>query len=690
MSQTTLVSLLEALLNDDDLNDEVSEQRARNHRYYTLRPLGNEQKGRNHYVAPVVLDAVEHKKSVFATAYLSGRDPIKFKDCHYPHEAEAKTQYVRRQLNKNKYHRLFRDGWHNAFVAKKMVVLCDWAVEPDEQVINLNMTPAPMLNQMLQQYQGQIVDMDRSQLQVRTMPTPQGPVPVYTGPLTLYLEEGFNELTLVRPECWRRDPEASNIDESLWASYEREVARGMLIEEGFSADQVNDIQAEWSPKTRDEDSARRAHDGGQARWRLRENRARSQETVVVHRTWVWLSDDDEVWSDVSVDFEPQGYALYEVYWTKGEVLRRRDQLDEQGEIIQEGAAAIRRVDSIPAFEWVELPIAHADEGMCTADVMSGHQKVESTMKRLVLDNNQMRNNPDKMIMLGALKRPADVQSSSIGKNIFVRRENAIMPVPAADLDPSTGLVLQMLANDGERRSGTAEVSKGMSTDAVRYQNADSLIERMQSRGDMRTAMAVNDHAWTFWVPLMQHMVRNAMENDQSVDMMEIAGQQVPIAPSQWRDDNLEMEVDEALSPEQAIKLTQGFLTMHSIQSQDPKMQLSYGPEQAHALFDRVYELMGVSDTGAYMLAPSSQQYAQKAQQQAQQAQAQQQQQQQLQGFQMQMMQSQDQREWSKFQWGQTDDMADNTRADRKQRFDEWQSRQELQLEREQNRPVSVS
>ena len=54
-----LVKLLEAqVMASDSTLDQVGEQRERNHRYYTMQPLGNEQRGRSHYVSPDVLDSV--------------------------------------------------------------------------------------------------------------------------------------------------------------------------------------------------------------------------------------------------------------------------------------------------------------------------------------------------------------------------------------------------------------------------------------------------------------------------------------------------------------------------------------------------------------------------------------------------------------------------------------------------------
>ena len=54
------------------------DQMERNLQYYTLEPLGNEQKGRSHYVSPDVHDYVESKKALFSQTFLANRQVVKF------------------------------------------------------------------------------------------------------------------------------------------------------------------------------------------------------------------------------------------------------------------------------------------------------------------------------------------------------------------------------------------------------------------------------------------------------------------------------------------------------------------------------------------------------------------------------------------------------------------------------------
>ena len=72
---------------------DVSEQRSRNHRYYSMELLGNEVNGRSKYISPDVQDAVEAKKALFAETFLTDRDAVQFLGSKVPFEDDAKTAY---------------------------------------------------------------------------------------------------------------------------------------------------------------------------------------------------------------------------------------------------------------------------------------------------------------------------------------------------------------------------------------------------------------------------------------------------------------------------------------------------------------------------------------------------------------------------------------------------------------------
>lgn len=652
---------------------EVSEQRERNHRYYALDPLGNEIKGRSHYISPDVLDVVEGKKAIFAETFLSSRDVVRFTECPYPGEASQKTAYANRTFKRNQYQRLFRDGWHDAFVAKRMVVLAEWHETTKEQTLELQNAMAPMVTQQLQQMPG-LRDVDDSQIQVSHQQTVQGPVPMLNGELTLILDDSYAKLKLIQPERYFRDPNVAYGDEGMWQTVEEELSRGYLISRNYDRDQIMGLPSEYRFRRTQEDIARKKFDQS---WRQGRTTSRvdAQETLAFYRTFTWLDNfDGETFEGLDLDFEPgEGFELYEIHWCQGEILRWAAPEVEEGQEPQPGNHAVRKVPETGVFEWSEMKISHAENGMCTADVVAHNQKTTSSLKRLIIDNQQMVNTSRTLALSnGGIKNPRDLLDNAIGSTIWAKRPDAVTQLATPMLSPLTMDVLAMMSADKDDRGGLSGLAKGMNTDAIKYQNADNMIDRLTTAGQRRVTMACRDFATTWLIPISQYIIHLAMRNDKGQMPMEVAGQQTMISPQQWQDEDLAMDVAVALTSDEGQRMAQQLLMLNQMLGQDQQMALSYGAVQKHAMYDMIFDMLGITDTTPIMLSPKDPQYGQMAQQQAQAAQAAQAKQDQMMQVQMglgaaqaESLQANTQLGAKKFSWDQTNDMADNLREDQK-------------------------
>jgi hypothetical protein len=191
-----------------------------------------------------------------------------------------------------------------------------------------------------------------------------------------------------------------------------------------------------------------------------------------------------------------------------------------------------------------------------------------------------------------------------------------------ELSPLTMNVVQLLKSDGDERNGMSSLSKGMNDGAINNQNAADMIDKLTTAGKRRVTMSARDFARTFLVPISQHIVKLAMQNDKSQDQIEIGGQMIPVIPAQWADDDLEMEVAAALTPDDAARQAGQLVMIHNTMMQDPSIADIYGVTQKHALFDKIFDLMGIKNTSQYMISPQSPEFAQMAQQKQAQSQEQ--------------------------------------------------------------------
>ena len=582
-----LVKLLEAQVEESHTATfDVAEQRARNHRYYSMEPLGNEVKGRSKYISPDVQDAVESKKAIFSETFLSDRDAVRFSGSKVEYEDDAKTAYVNKVFRRNKYERLFRDAFHDAFVAKRCVVLAEWVASTLQETIDIQGATAEQYPLILQE--NNVVNI----IEENVVFDEAG---MMSGYIVAERDDSHVGLTLVQPERYHRDPNVSYAEESMYVCMEDDVPRARLLMDGYDPEQVDELTPDYRYRGSDEDSARKAHDGTYQKVK-QYNRSGVHEIVTVYRTWTWL--DQGV-----IDDDPHALAeevkLYEIHWSCGEVLRWKD-----------GTPAIREVTCIPFFEWTEMAISHAADGTCTADVMTGQQKTNSILKRLVIDNQQMRNTTRYEASVGAIKNPRDLLDNTIGGVIWSRQPGSVAPLATPELSPLTMNVIQMLKTDGEERNGMSGLAKGMDQGAVNNQNAADMIAKLTSAGQRRVIMAARDFARSFLVPLSQHIIKLAIQNDKSQDQFEMCGQMVPVIPSSWNQDDIDMEINAALTPDEAARSGAQLMMIHQMLAQDPVMADVYGVTQRHALFDKVFDALGIKNTQPFMMSPMSQDFQQ--------------------------------------------------------------------------------
>jgi hypothetical protein len=595
----SLVKLLESQVQESHTASfDVSTQRSRNHRYYSLEPLGNEVKGRSKYISPDVQDAVESKKAIFSETFLTDRDAVRFSGSRIPFEDEAKTAYCNAVFRKNTYERLFRDAFHDAFVAKRCTVLVEWVSATKSETIDVQGASPDQYQQILMQHNPISISDEN------IVTDPNG---MLTGVVEIEKDDSHVELHLVEPERYYRDPNATYPCQAMFVAYEQDVTRARLLMDGYEPEQIDGLQPDYRFRNQDEDSSRKAFDGTFQKLKHK-NRTGVHEIVTVYRTWTWL-DQGAIVDDSHMMAEE--VRLYEVHWSCGEVLRWAD-----------GSPAIREVEDIPFFEWTEMKVSHSAEGSCTADVMSETQRTQSILKRLIIDNQQMRNTTRYEATVGALKNPRDLLDNTIGGVIWSRQPGSVTPMATPELSPLTMNVVQLLKSDGDERNGMSSLSKGMNDGAVNNQNAADMIDKLTTAGKRRVTMSARDFARTFLVPISQHIVKLAMQNDKSQDQIEIGGQMIPVIPSQWADDDLEMEVAAALTPDDAARQAGQLVMIHNTMMQDPSVADIYGVTQKHALFDKIFDLMGIKNTSQYMISPQSPEFAQMAQQKQAQSQEQ--------------------------------------------------------------------
>ena len=662
----TLLKVLEQQINESDGRaHDVSAQRSRNHRYYSIQALGNERRGASHYVAGDVFDAVEAKKAYFSATFHNGRDPAVFEaEAGDQDEADAKTAYVNMTLRANDWENLEDDGWHDAFVTKRMVVHLEWLSDSEtieEEVENL--TPIEVKQAM--QSDPRMVSVNPIEGQESVTQIGDQVLPAYSGVIEIERDTSRVKTTLIQAERWYRDGNYAYLGDGTYCGFEDDVSKGELIRRGYDPEQVRDIRPEYRWRRSEEDSSRKMHDGNWAQRQHQSNRERVNDTVTLFKTWTWLDKADfpDVFDTDGDKLNPDNIGLFEIHWTDGKVLRWAD-----------GSYAIKPADEYPFVEWCEYKISHAETGLCTADVLADTQKTTSTLMRLILDNQQRANTSRMVALSQGIEDPRELIENNIGGVIFERIPNAVRALDQPQLSPATFQSIEMLAQDKEKRGAPSRLATGLNQNVIEKQNAADMVDKLMDAGNRRVMKSARDYVNRLRIPVMKMIVKIAAANDEGTYTNEQGGKQVQITPADWSVSELKCSVRTALTPEEQMAQAYTLLSMDQQLTQkaqaNPAWGAIYGLEQQHALMDDVFDAMGISDASRYMAAPGTDGFNQSMQQVQQQMQQQQQQQMQQMQQQMQFLESADRREWfraqidgQKLQVDATDRAQDNTRED---------------------------
>lgn len=676
VNEQRLINALEANVIEADTiqGSEISEQRQRNHVHYALDRLGNERKGRSQHITADVHDIVESQKALYREATQADSKFFKFEpEDDQDNQAHLATAYVNGEFYSeyNNGERIIRDSLHDAFVAKRAVACVEW--KRDSKLVYerfQNVVPNQLAQlQAMPQFRG------FQNLQQMAAIGPQGRGVAFMGTAVFEEDTSHAYVKVVQPERYYRDPNVAYIHESAFAGYQADLSRYALVDLGYDPDEVMNLDLDYRFRQNEEDAARKAHDSTWSRAR-RHKRDPAQEIVTVYWHYAYL--DLSHYMDGVTEDQIAGTKLYKFCFSQGKLLT----LPESGDFYEEVQ------DGYPFIEWVQYKISHAEYGLCDADLAGPIQWSKSNLLRLSIDNIAMTNTSRWKARQGYIKNPRELLDNNIGSVLWMRDLNALEPLETPTLSQWTPQVYEQLEQDKETRTGVSRLAKGMNSDAIRYQNADDMVERLTNASNRRSMMGVRDFANEYLSAIAKRIYDLGRKYDTRQRTVELAGQWIQITPQQFIPRS-KIKIRTALTPDDRQREAQFLLMLHQHMQQDPELMLLYGLQQKHALLDDVADLMGVGDTSRYMLQPNSPEVGQKLQAQQQQQQQMQQMQQAILQIQTQLRLNEDERAERKLDLEFMDKATDNSRADEELDWDNYWKRQELQLERQQQRSVAV-
>ena len=674
LNTRAIVNVLEANVIEADTiqGSEISEQRQRNHKMYSLDALGNEKKGRSQHITADVLDAVESQKSFYLEALMSGTPPVRFA----PENSRDKTahlasKYVDVQFfDKNDGYNILRDALHDAFVAKRCVLELDWSDEPEYEIRTFDGLNQPQVNMLFNDGRVEVLDawVDPG-------------IGMYGAEVRKQVSEGFVKARLVQPERYYRDPNVAYLRDSAFAGYQEDLTRFQMVERGFQEDEVNALKLDYRFRQNEEDSARKAHDATWSRAR-RHKRPREMEVVTVYTTYAFLDLSNFI-NSAGRGQNIAGTRLYKFVWSSGELLTLPN-----GELWEE-------VDDFPFVEWTQYKISHAEYGLCETDIHNDLQWTSSNLVRLLVDNQAMVNTTRWMGQKNAVLNPRELLDNNIGSTIWLKKMGTLEAAPTPPVSPMSFHLLEHLKQEKEQRGGMSRLSTGLNQGAISHQNSDDMVQRLTSASTRRVMRGVRDFAESFLAEVYVRVYNLGVRHDRAKHLVEVGGEWTELSPNQWPTRS-RTKISVTMTPDEQKEQARFLTMLDQRMANDPKLAPLYGLKEQHALWADVCEKMDIEDVSRYLKAPDDPRVQQQLMQQAQMAQRMQQMQEQMTMLQAQLEMQKTQTETGKAQvealhtQAKIEDMAgDNERADRELDHVIWKDEEELKLEREQERPVAV-
>jgi hypothetical protein len=592
MNEARLSSMLEAYINDSmhSQGSELSNQRQENHRYYSLEKFGDEQPGRSGHISADVLDQVESAKSYYREAFLGSRRPIKFTSQKAGDNAYRQaTEYaVQLFFEDNSGHDFLRDSLHDALVAKRCVAYISMERNVTFQTQDF-MGPQEQLQLILAR-----PEVEGTVGKIR--PQPNG---LISTKIKIRNEAKIPRLTLIKPEFFARDQNATYVRDATHASFYEQYTRAELCHMGFDYDEVMELKADYKMRRDEEDSARKAHDSTWSRQR-RTKRNKDTQEVPLYTSFVWMDPKfiENGGDEVEVDLDR--VKLYKVYWSCGKVLTNPDN-GELIECIEDG--------EMPFEEWTQYKISHAENGMCDADLIKTVQWDKSHLRRMIIDNAAMVNTSRWKARHSFVKNPRELLDNNIGSIIWLKTMDSLEPLPTPALGAEPYNLQETLDQEKENRTGLSRLAKGMSGDAVSHQNADSMIMRLTNASNRRVLAGVGDYANTFLRPIFVRLYNMGVEHDERPFLVSLGGQVQEIQPAQLGF-RTRMKVSPALTPDEGREQGTFLLQMHATMSADQSLGVLYSDDKKYNLICEVFDNFGFSDATQFISSPQDPQVVQ--------------------------------------------------------------------------------
>ena len=548
-------------------DSQISRERKKVVDYYNATLPRPAHDGNSKYVSMDVYDAVESMKAVLLETFSAGHKVVRFapQNADDTVMADVASNYVDFVANRqNNLFDIMQTAIHDGLIARAGLAKVYWCTQDETTNEYVSQLTEDELDAMLAEPNIEIDEIE------------QDATGLYTGTLAVTRDTSQVKIESVAPENFLIEPQAKSLTDVSFCAERLLLSMSDLREMGYDEDLLDEIGAgeEYSAETDPEVMARFEEIGSDRGF----NSNSYQDQVRLVTVY-----------ECYANLDCEGTGIAELY-----------KITKAGNVILDKEKVTRK----PYIAFVPLPVPHAFWGNNFGTKVVPTQNARTVLTRSILDHAMITNNPRYVVTKGSLTNPRELIDNRVGGIVNVTRPDAIMPMPQAPLNPFIFQTIKMLDDDKEETSGISRLSQGLNKDAISQQNSAAMVEQLATMSQQRQKIIARNFANNFLRPLYVLVYQLVVENEDQQKIVDLAGQFVPIKPSQWADKR-DVTVEMHLGYGEQEREGQKFLAMHQLLSADPSIAMIYSAEQKHKMLTRIMEQSGIVNAADYLKDPAT-------------------------------------------------------------------------------------
>jgi len=261
-----------------------------------------------------------------------------------------------------------------------------------------------------------------------------------------------------------------------------------------------------------------------------------------------------------------------------------------------------RVSRKPFIGATPLRRPHSARGIALADRVIPTQNARTTLIRGIIDHTNITNNPRYQVVRGALVNPKELLENRLGGVVNVTRPDAVAPLMQAPLNPYVFQVDGKLDADKEAFTGVSRLAQGLNKDAVSKQNSNDMIGNLVTLSQQRQKMMARNLAYGYIADLFLLVYQVVIENEKTSRVHQVAGDWVPVDPSDWAERN-SVTVEFSLGYNEEEKESDKYLAMDQYLTQ-AGLGPQYGPKERYEVLKRSATHRGIVDFEVLLQPPT--------------------------------------------------------------------------------------